>query len=147
MPKTETVFEQWRQDLELRPDFWGMRVFRPVGGFVWRNLAAREYYAKRGFFAAERLSWVGVKKYLTAAELAALQLIYAATFASKYPVQHTLTAQAAGHAPCTTRTHFLAVQGNVDNGIIITHLQPFPEVVDGLSMFPTFDAPQQATGS
>lgn len=147
MLKTAAVFEQWRQDLETRPDFWGMRVFRADGGFVWRNAAARDYYARRGFHAADTLPWQGVKKYLTHKELVALELIYAAAFSSEHAVQHIVTSQAYGHAPCITNARFLAVHGNLENGIIVTHLQPYPETVSGLSMHPAFAAHSQTTGS
>lgn len=122
--RVSVEWAKWQQRLESEPEFWGMRLFSPDGGLVWRNKAAREFYAGLGFFAAATYPWAGVKQFLSPNELRALELIYEATFMAAEPVVHVLTAQAPGHDPVQTETSFLAVHGNSHAGVIVTHLRP-----------------------
>lgn len=118
------IFEDWVRALEHEPDFWGARVFAPGGGYIWRNAAARQYYEQYGFFAAPTMAWASVKKYLTRTEQIHLHQAYTAAFYLDKPIIYDVTGQAPGHPPSVTRTIFTAVAGNLQNGLIITHLRP-----------------------
>jgi hypothetical protein len=124
--RVREIVAEWVRALEHEPDFWGLRVFAPDGGYIWRNAAARQYYERHGFFAAPTMAWARVKKYLSRPEQITLHQVYTAAFLLEKPILHQVTGHAPGHAPSTTLTIFTAVHGNLQEGIIITHLRPLP---------------------
>lgn len=136
MLRANLVFEQWQQRLELDADLWGARLFAADGGLIWRNAAARKFYETRGFFSAPTMRWELVKTYLSREELANLEQIYAEAFRTGRAVDYTHTSQAAGHPPSVTRTRFKAVFGNMQSGVLITHLQPLAVSVGEVPVTP-----------
>jgi hypothetical protein len=121
MGTTELIAQGWRDELEHEPDCWGMRVFHPQdGGYVWRNRATREFYARSGFFPSETMPWAGVKSFFTEAELVRLHAIWERAYATQEPVHDVLTF-ASDRVQHTAQITFIFVHGTLELGVLITH--------------------------
>lgn len=126
MQATRGVFWDWQKRLENDDDLWGLRLFTPDGGLIWRNRAAVRFYEQRGFFASATTPWRGVCAWLDANELALLEHHYRESFLWKTTVEGVVTAQVPGFAASRTLTRYRAVYGTMKLGVLVTHLTPLP---------------------
>jgi len=124
MQRAKDVFERWSRRLADDEEMFGLRWFAPGGGLIWRNRLAREFYATFGFFSSDTTAWSAVKKYLTASELRRLNHFYATAFATDQTVLATITGRVPGWPACITLTKFVAIYGDLRNGVLLTHLSP-----------------------
>jgi hypothetical protein len=125
MERASAVFAEYQTRLESAPDLFALRLFAPNdGGALWRNAAAREYYATQGFFPAPIMAWAMVKNYLTPEGLAEIEEHYRLAFETGEPVDFIHHSHARPGQKVFSRTRFLAVQGNLESGVILTHLRP-----------------------
>lgn len=124
MHRARIVFSEWQELLEADDDLYGGRLLVPRAGLIWRNAAAREFYAAHGFLPSPTTPWPGVKAWMSPKELLAMDWVVRRAFVTGRSVVHESEAQADGHEPVRTLVTFRAVFGHYACGVLVTLLQP-----------------------
>lgn len=103
---------------------WGLRLFEPDGGLVYRNRNMRAYFEPHGFLNTPTMPWSGVQSYFSPMQLQIVESAYAAAFNAKRVILRRLEFQHAGTTHLLNCS-LLAMFGDTTVGVILYRSWPF----------------------